>query len=153
MTKVNERAVVPPVGPPQRRQMAAVLDREGVVSADLIGSQARGAAGSLSDIDVAVWLDPALDRAARGELRILLASELTSALSTEEIDVLVLNDAPPLVTHRATGEGVRLVTRDELARVRLESDALLVYLDTAPLREELDRGVRRRLEEGRFGRR
>lgn len=133
--------------------MAAVLDRQGVVSAALIGSQARGAAGPLSDVDVAVWLDPALDRAARGELRIVLASELAVTLGTQEIDVIVLNDAPPLVTHGAMGGGVRLVTRDELARVRLDSDALLTYLDTAPLRAELDRALRRRLEAGRFGRR
>ena len=38
-------------------------------------------------------------------------------------------------------------------RVRLETRAILDYLDTAPLRAELGRGVRRRMREGRFGRR
>lgn len=133
--------------------MARALDVEGVVSAALVGSQARAAAGPLSDVDVAVWLHPGLDRAGRAELRTVLAGELAAVLGTDEVDVIVLNDAPPLVCHRAMGPAVRLVTRDELARVRLESAALLNYLDTASLRAELDRGMRRRLEEGRFGRR
>jgi len=43
--------------------------------------------------------------------------------------------------------------RDPRLRVRFETRALLDYLDTAPLREVLVGDRRRRLEEGRFGRR
>jgi hypothetical protein len=64
-----------------------------------------------------------------------------------------LNHAPPLMRHRAIGEGKRLVERDRDERVRLETRAILDYLDTAPLRAELGRGVRQRMKEGRFGRR
>jgi len=50
-------------------------------------------------------------------------------------------------------DGRRLIERDPRARVRFEARAMLDYLDTKPLRDELARGLRHRLEEGRFGRR
>jgi predicted nucleotidyltransferase len=100
-----------------------------------------------------VWHDPGLDSRGRFELRLSLASDAGRALATDEIDVVLLNDAPPLMHHRAIREGKRLAERDRDERVRLETRAILDYLDTAPLRAELGRGVRRRMEEGRFGRR
>lgn len=82
-----------------------------------------------------------------------LASNAGRALGTDEIDVVMLNHAPPLLRHRAIRDGKRLVERDSDERVRLETRAILDYLDTAQLRAEMGRGVRRRMEEGRFGRR
>jgi hypothetical protein len=74
------------------------------------------------------------------------------ALHTDEVDLVILNDAPPLLQHRAMRARLPLVERRPKARVRLEADALLRYLDTKPLREELARGLQKRLAEGRFGR-
>ncbi|MDA8067379.1 MAG: hypothetical protein M0T77_02020 [Actinomycetota bacterium] len=68
------------------------------------------------------------------------------------MDRVVLNDAPPLLRHRALRDGQRLLDRDPVARVRLETRALLDYLDTGPLRATLAAGVRHRIEEGPFGR-
>jgi Nucleotidyltransferase domain len=80
----DEQSRVPPLDEAALDRLRDALDREGVVAAMLIGSQARGNPGPLSDVDIAVWHDP---------------------------------------DH------------------------------TAPLRAELGRGVRRRMREGRFGRR
>lgn len=153
MTKVDERAVVPSVDASANRRLAAALDRDGVVAASLLGSQASGKAGPLSDIDVGVWLQPGLPADDRPELRLQLAGAAVRALGTGEIDVVVLNGAPPLLRHRAMRDGERILERDRAARVRLETRALLEYLDTAPLRATLAEGRRRRLAEGRFGRR
>lgn len=65
----------------------------------------------------------------------------------------MLNDAPLLVCHRAMRDGRRILDRIPRARIRLEPRALLDYLDTAALRETLAAGMRRRMEDGRFGRR
>jgi predicted nucleotidyltransferase len=59
MSKVDERSHVPVIGEADRRRFAAALDRPGVVAAFLFGSQATGSPGPLSDVDVAVWLEPA----------------------------------------------------------------------------------------------
>jgi predicted nucleotidyltransferase len=138
--------------PAAKDRLAEALDLDGVVAASLFGSQATGTAGPLSDVDVAVWLDPALDASARLDLRLKLSTAAARAVGSEDVDVVVLNDASPLLQHRAQRSGVPLVERDRGARVRLESRALLDYLDTKPLREELARGVRDRIAEGRFGR-
>lgn len=153
MTKVDERASVPSIDGATRERLVSALDRDHVVAAMLFGSQASGQAGPLSDVDLAVWLDPHLSRAQRSALRAELSLAAVEALGTDEVDVVVLNQAPPLLRHRALKGGLRLFERDPRARVRLETAALLDYFDTAPLRETLAAGRRRRIEEGRFGRR
>jgi predicted nucleotidyltransferase len=84
VTKVDERSVVPPVDAAARERLAAALDRDGVVAAYLVGSQARGDAGPLSDVDVAVWLAP-------GATPDGLADRAERALATDEVDLIVLD--------------------------------------------------------------
>jgi hypothetical protein len=153
MTVVDERVRVPPLDKAALDRLAQALDREGVIAAMLIGSQARGAAGPLSDVDVGVWHKPGLDPAARLQLRLDLIGAAARALGTGEVDVVLLNGATPLMRHRAIRDARRLVERDGAERVRLETRAVLDYLDTAPLRAELRRSLRRRIAEGRYGRR
>ena len=118
----------------------------------LIGSQARGNPGPLSDVDVAVWHEPGLGPSQRLSLQLGLASAAGQALGSNEVDIVMLNRAPPLLRQRAIRDAVRLVERDPKRRVRFEANALLEFLDTKPLRAEASRGLRKRIEEGRFGR-
>jgi len=153
MPILDEHAHVSPLDEGALQRLARALDRTGVVAAALIGSQARDTAGPLSDVDIGVWHDPTLDSPARLRLRLTLAQAAAQALGSEEVDVVLLNGATPLMRHRAMRDGRRLVERDRKTRVALETRGLLDYLDTAPLRAELARGLRHRIEEGRFGRR
>ena len=152
MTVIDEHARVPTLDEAALDGLARTLDRDGVVAASLIGSQARGTAGPLSDVDVAVWHDRALDARARLQLRLELVRDCARALGTEEVDIVLLNGAPPLMRHRALSEGRRLVDRDRATRVSLEAKTIVEYLDTEPLRAEMARGLRHRIEEDRFGR-
>lgn len=152
MTKVDERAFVPEIDEDARRRLSEVLDQEGVVAAMLIGSQARGEAGPLSDVDLAVWHEPDLDRDQSWDLQLALIGAACDALKTNEVDLVMLNQAPPLFQHRAIRDAVRLVERDRDQRVRFETRALLDYFDTAPLRLALKENVKREIKEGRFGR-
>jgi uncharacterized protein len=152
MPKIDESSPEIELTEEKLGRLAAVLDREGVVSASLFGSQAGGTAGPLSDIDIAVWLDPSIDRRERFDRRLALMADAAGALETSEVDLVVLNDAPPLLQHRAIGSQTILVDRDPCARIRLQTRAILSYLDTKPLRDEQARGLRKSLAEGRFGR-
>jgi hypothetical protein len=149
---VDERSRVPPIDAAALERLAAALDLEGVVAARLIGSQARGTVGPLSDVDIGVWHDPGLDSKARFRLQLDLIGAASGALGTDEVDVVMLNGAPPLMRHRAVRDGRLLVERDPVARVRLDARALLDYLDTAPLRATRSRSLRKRFKEDRFGR-
>jgi predicted nucleotidyltransferase len=153
MVVIDEKSRVPLLDEAALSRLGHALNHDGVVAAMLIGSQARGTVGPLSDVDIAVWHEPRLESRGRLDLQLSLAQDGGSALGTDEIDIVMLNHAPPLIRHRAIRDGKRLVERDHDERVRLETRAILDYLDTAPLRAELGRGVRRRMEEGRFGRR
>jgi uncharacterized protein len=153
MTKVDERARVPEVDGAAVERLGRAVDREGVVAAMLIGSQARGAANPLSDIDIAYWHEPGLDRDRSWKLRLELIAAAEGALGTGEIDMVPLNGAPPLMQQRAIRDGVRLVERDHDERVRLETRAMLDYFDTQPLRDALRGRLGRLFAEDRFGRR
>jgi hypothetical protein len=150
---MDEKASVPMVDPAARERLSDALSRDGVVAAMLIGSQARGNPGPLSDVDIAYWHAPGLNRDERWNLRLELIGGAEAALGTSEIDMVPLNEAPPLMQQRAIRDAVRLVERDRDERVRLETRAILDYLDTEPLRVALRKGLKRRIEEGRFGRR
>jgi uncharacterized protein len=151
MTTVDERGRVPSVDSAAQERLARALDRDGVVAAALFGSQASGRAGPLSDIDVAVWLDPGVEPTL--DRRLELTEAATGALGTGEVDLVILNGAPPLLRHRAVQSQRIVLDRDPKARLRLEARALTEYLDTKPLRAELARGLSHRIAEGRFGRR
>jgi predicted nucleotidyltransferase len=152
MVVIDEKSRVPPVDEAASKRLGHVLDQEGVVAAMLIGLRARGTPEPLSDIDIAVWHEQGLDSAGRLSLQLDLAGAASEALGTNEVDIVMLNRAPPLLRHRAVWDARMLVERDPVARVRLDTRALLDYLDTKPLRAEMSRGLRKRIQEGRFGR-
>jgi len=79
-----------------------------------------------------------------------LIAAASEAVGTDEVQVVVLNDATPLLRHRVLRDGVQLVDRDPRTRIRLEAAALLEYLDTAPLRATLAAGLRHRDRRGAF---
>ena len=119
--------------------------RRGVVAAYLFGSQARGDPGPLSDVDSAVWLDedPEPDRCLSRQLA--LSAQAALLLGTDEVELVVLNGAPPLLAQRVIRDGEVLAERSALARVRLETEAIIRYLDTIPRSNSCPRiGISRR---------
>lgn len=152
MTRIDDRGPPLELDSDALGRLASALDVEGVVAAFVFGSLATGGGTPLSDVDVGIWLDPELPSGQRLETHLRLMADAAAALRTDEVDVVVLNDSPPLLQHRAMRARLPLVERQPKARVRLEAGAQLRYLDTKPLREEIARGVRQRLAEGRFGR-
>lgn len=110
---------------------------EGVVSAYLFGSFAEGREHRESDVDLAVFLDRRIltSRRDRFEKRVELGSCLIHALGRNEIDILVLNEAPPLLARRVLREGIRVYCddldqdRDFSRDVQLRAADLEPFLD------------------------
>ena len=130
--------------------VATALREHGDVQvAYLFGSEARGSAGPLSDVDVAVLLagTPAPRR------RLQLLADVQAVVGRRRADLVLLNDAPPAVAYRVVTEGRPVLVRDDVERVRHAAAAMDRWLDLAPLRRELADGQHHRLVEGRFGRR
>jgi predicted nucleotidyltransferase len=106
----------------------------GVASAYLFGSHAEGRAHRESDIDVAILLQweryPA--RSDRFEMRIQLGSELIHALTHNEVDVVILNDAPPLLGRKIVQDGIRVFLADPEADHAYVRDAQIRAADFEP---------------------
>ncbi len=126
--------------------------RNEVELAFLFGSQARGTAGPLSDVDIAVLI--AGNAAGEGPLsyRLVLMGDLATLLHRDDIDVVMLNQAPPLLKHRVARDGRVLFCKDTGIRTKFVVDATREYLDTKPLRKIQEEYLLRRIGAGRFGR-
>src|SRR6266852_1289628 len=126
--------------------------RDEVLEAYLFGSAAAGSAQSHSDVDVAVYLrEPVPPVSAFGYVADLTAA-LMHALGTNEVDVVVLNDAPSMLYHRVLRDGVRILARDLRATTTREGRALSRYCDFVPQLKKIDMAHRARTGGGHFGR-
>lgn len=123
---------------------ACLHDITPVRFAYLFGSLARGTAGPLSDIDIAVYLDPSVNAF---DQRLRLIDLLSTAARTERIDVVVLNSASPLLKFTAIKEGI-LLKEDRALRVPFEAGVISEYLDTKHLRDVQSAYIRRDFSEG-----
>jgi len=106
----------------------------GVSAAWLFGSAAAGRLHEESDVDVGVLLDRRIHPAERDrfEARLALSSELADALGDRLVDVVVLNDASPLLARRIVAEGRCLVCLDAAAEHAFRRDVQLQALDLEP---------------------
>ncbi len=121
-----------------------------VTLAYLFGSWAWDQTSPLSDVDVAVYLaEP--DPLFRARMYLPLLWELTRHAETEHLDLLFLNDAPPLLGHQIIKGGRLLYAEDEGERVRVESDFLRRYFDHQELYEVQRHYLRERILKGWMG--
>jgi len=131
-----------------QRYFAAQPD---VVAAYLFGSQATGRARPESDVDTAVLLSEE-DSLTRLKRRLRMIDEV-SALCGREADVIVLNDAPPLLQHQVLRHGRLLFERDRPARVEFEVRAGKIYADLKPMYDFHTHDVLHKIKEVGLGRR
>lgn len=111
-----------------------IFERRGVALAYLYGSQARGDAGPLADVDVAVLFGPDVPESERFKRVLRLIGELGSVFRRNDVYVVDLAEASPLLRHRVYYDGRVLYCTDDAIRVRFETTALRDYVDTKPLR-------------------
>jgi predicted nucleotidyltransferase len=153
MTVVDQRSRIPRLDTAAQLRLVHAVDRDHVIAAYLFGSHGRGSPGPLSDFDIAVLHAPGLPPSGAFALRLDLARAAGEALATGEVDVVLVNEASPLLRHRVVRDGLLLIDNDPPTRITFQANALRDYLDTQSLRDQLRRGLRHRLAEDRFGRR
>lgn len=122
--------------------------KEPIVVAYLFGSYARGEASALSDIDIAILLQPSLDAAARFTLRLRVTEDIKAMLRDQAIDVMVLNDVPLALSYRVIRDGVVLYCRDEQMRIEWTASTVSRYLDFKPFIDRHEKAVLDRVRRG-----
>jgi len=135
-----------------KRLRQYLLERPEVLDTYVFGSFARGSEEQHSDLDVAVFVDhTAAPRSPYG-YRADLTTDLMQVAERDDVDVVLLNDAPPLLYQRVLRDGIRIVSRDLGATTVREGRALSRYCDYLPQLRKVEALHAARIARGAFGR-
>lgn len=130
-----------------------VLEPRGeILEAYLFGSLARGRRGPIGDVDIAVYLDAGGAEPYPFGYAADLSSALMAVVPGNRVDVVVLNNAPPLLYQRVLRDGIRLLARRLPATTTREGAALSRYCDFVPQLRKIAAAQEARIARGRFGR-
>lgn len=136
--------------------MAFLRQQPDIVAVYLFGSQAGGRVHLGSDVDIAIlldeeamppstdWTSPLLNR----RLELIAAVE---DFASCDVDVITLNNAPPLLCFEVLSKGRLLVEGNREDRVEFEVRTGQIYNDLEPMYEFFDHALRHELKEARFG--
>ncbi|MDW7733459.1 MAG: nucleotidyltransferase domain-containing protein [Methanolobus sp.] len=120
---------------------------EHVELAYLFGSVAEGKEGILSDIDIGVYTSSGLTKAQRDRKRLELIASLTTLTKNDRIDLLVLNDTPPVLSFEIIRPNVLIFERDSSLKVDVEQRIMSTYLDWKYYEDRLNRHFLERIIE------
>jgi predicted nucleotidyltransferase len=113
--------------------------KEQIRFAYLFGSYAKNSQTSLSDVDIAVYLDERLDFFTQ---RLKLMEEISRDIGGRSIDLVVLNDSSLILQYEVISHCV--ILKDNASeRVDFETRVLRNYLDTEPLRHSYIEAVKK----------
>ena len=79
--------------------------RREIIAAYVFGSSATGRLTALSDIDIGLLVDNTIDSRDYGNIKLDIMNGLIETFSFDRFDVVVLNAAPPLLTHEIIKKG------------------------------------------------
>jgi predicted nucleotidyltransferase len=134
-----------------RQPLQGLFHKHPVRLAYLFGSQATRRTHPSSDIDVAVLLDESLTLDERFAERLQLLDDLSRIFGTDQVDLVMLNEASPLLAYETLRHGVLLYCVDAQTRIEFQVRTLRAYEDTIPLRRILSEAMVARLKAGTFG--
>lgn len=128
-----------------------LASRAEVLFAYVFGSTARGDDRPDSDVDVAVFIDPRMVDSLPASYRSIILAGLISCLGRNDIDLVLLNVAPTVLSHRVLRDGRLLLSRNEAQRVEFAERVMRNYFDTAYLRRLWQESIARSVKDGTFG--
>jgi predicted nucleotidyltransferase len=127
-------------------------NRKEVVLAYLFGSIMEKRSRPIHDIDIAVLVAPdqlySLNQDAPYGYSAEMNAKLAHLLQCEKIDLVILNEASPLLLRKVIGKGMIIYCAAEVERIKFEVAALKKHADTANLREIKRLYMRKRIEKG-----
>lgn len=119
-------------------------DRPEIVAAYVFGSVASGRTRPDSDIDIGVLVDPKAVPRDRLKYRLRLIRDLGGALERFDVDVVIMNDAPPALAQNIIARGKLVFERSRAARIAFQIRTMNLFLDTEPMRRLYLKALKRR---------
>src|SRR5438876_7596747 len=105
----------------------------------------RTAFGHLTDVDIAILLMEQIKSDQFLDYQLYFFSELAKRLESDNIDVVILNQASLLLKLQVIKYGQILFSRDEKLRVSFETKAIMDYLDFKKFDDIQNQALSRRL--------
>lgn len=136
----------------EKEQLIPLLEKffqshDCVELAYLFGSAAKGKAGALSDIDIGVYLSAGMTKAQRDQKRLELIAKLTTILKNDRIDLLIINDTPPVLNFEIIKPNVLVLVRDHDLKLDVEQRIMSRYLDRKYHEDFLNRTLMKKIME------
>ena len=123
------------------------LDKE-VMFAYVFGSYGLEKTGPLSDVDIALYL-VSTERIWKKKMELI--GDITSILKTDEVDLIIFNEASLSLCYQVLKTGKLLFSKNELLRISFISNVHDMYCDTESLRQSAQENLLARIREGRIG--
>jgi len=120
-----------------------------ILLAYLFGSQAKNEAGPLSDIDLAILLTPASKKDIFAK-KLNLLREFTKIFARDDIDLVILNEAPLVFKYHILKDGKPLYIYDEELHLRLIQKTISEYLDFKPVLDFHYQALQKRIEDDQY---
>ncbi len=121
---------------------------EDVVLAYLFGSHARKRAWAQSDVDIGVLLAGHPDDDRCFEMRLEIIGGLMSLFHTNDVDVLILNQAPPALRYAVLRDGLLVFCRERQAMIEFYVRTVSEYLDFLPILRRHEAAILERARKG-----
>lgn len=102
------------------------------------GSLAKGDLKPMSDLDFAVLLSRKLNNKERSKKHIELIGIFTGTFHTDEVDLIILNDAPQRFSYNILREGKCLVLKDKSHLIDFLEHTNKMYIEFKRARDEFD---------------
>ena len=132
-----------------RRAVVAYLrSRNEVLAAYIFGSVASATQRPDSDVDIALLVSDKVMRGDAFQYRLNAMTDLMGILKRDDVDLILLNQASPLLAHRVLSKGKLFLERSASARVAFQVRAVNRYLDTQPMRNIYLSYLRKQAREG-----
>lgn len=119
--------------------------RTEILFAYLFGSQAAGTANSTSDVDIAVFY-ACPELLGNADFYLQMLTDL-SELLRREVDLVVLNTAPPFLKSRVINCRQTIICRDTYREGEFITSSLWEYFDVQPYQELGHRRIIEKLKE------
>jgi uncharacterized protein YutE (UPF0331/DUF86 family) len=135
----------------KQAQLQGLFQTSPVDAAYLAGSTAgRKIAGTYNDLDIALLLLKAVKANEFFDYQVYFVSELSKALETAELDVVILNQASLLQRWQVIRTWSLLYQRDQKRRVEYEARAAMEYLEFKKYDEVQSKALAERTRGDRF---
>lgn len=112
----------------------------------IFGSVAEGKTSVLSDIDIAILLDMREidEKLYSYGYKTQILTDLMKLLKTNNVDLVILNQAKPLLRHRVLYFGKLIYSKNEKRRIQFQVETIDKYIDFKQLlKSHLQTGGRR----------